>query len=421
MKASDSRRGANPKAARPSIKQQSFRAGNAKSTPGSKSSSPAGKSGVLNRLQAPTSSRRAQQVPKSAEQQQQAERERKAEAARRAARDKVAKQQAQLWLALEHRTVTRLQAAYRGRKGRIRMAEQEKLRPGVREAIREQERQRIAERRAEEERKAREADERRQQLEREAAARAEREAMVAEQARIRADEALRVRERIHREQAEVEMARRAAWWAAGPVRLEVMPLQHSRYGGCRCTISVARIGPTAAELADAAATAIAEAAAADRADGVPPSEGGHTAERERAVAGSQGATAADASDDEAMAPFALGEEMAGLLELEGGGSISALEDDSAELERPPTEQELAERARADRIRELEAELEALSEQCAVMELRVRERGKTTGEQAYRNRQEFARLQEQRDEVLRSLQAEQQQQSEAAEGNCTSTQ
>jgi len=160
-------------------------------------------------------------VPVSKEKEQQLERERKAEAVRKAARDKVTKQQAQLWLALEHRSVTRLQAAYRGRKGRARMADQEKARPGVRERVREEERLRIAEQRAKEERARVEEEERRLLMEAEAVARAEREAAAAEELRVRKDEALRYREMRNKTATEMVEERRERWWAAGPVRLEI--------------------------------------------------------------------------------------------------------------------------------------------------------------------------------------------------------
>lgn len=191
-------------------------------SPGSSGSPPSGgKKGLMSRLQAPTSSRKGTMVPVSKEKEQQLERERKAEAVRKAARDKVTKQQAQLWLALEHRSVTRLQAAYRGRKGRARMADQEKARPGVRERVREEERLRIAEQRAKEERARVEEEERRLLMEAEAVARAEREAAAAEELRVRKDEALRYREMRNKTATEMVEERRERWWAAGPVRLEI--------------------------------------------------------------------------------------------------------------------------------------------------------------------------------------------------------
>ena len=80
------------------------------------------------------------------------ERERKA---KHLAREKAEHRQAQLLLALEHRSVLRLQAAYRGRKGRLRADEQDRLRPGLREAVRAAERARIRAVRAKLEQEAR--------------------------------------------------------------------------------------------------------------------------------------------------------------------------------------------------------------------------------------------------------------------------
>jgi hypothetical protein len=110
---------------------------------------------------------------------------------KRAARDKVAKQQAQLWLMLEHRSVTRLQAAYRGRKGRERMHEQELLRPGVREAVREQERAAIVERHAEQARREQETAGKRQRKAAEAIAREEMLALRAQESFLTRNERLK--------------------------------------------------------------------------------------------------------------------------------------------------------------------------------------------------------------------------------------
>lgn len=117
---------------------------------------------LMERLQSPTKAGRilaAQQqrgeTKEQAQRRKEHERERKREAARQQARAKVERQQAQLWLALEHRSVTRLQAAFRGRRGRAQAEAQDKARPGVREAVREAERKRIAALRATREAEAR--------------------------------------------------------------------------------------------------------------------------------------------------------------------------------------------------------------------------------------------------------------------------
>ena len=136
------------------------------------------------------------------------------------ARDKVARQQAQLWLALENRSVTRLQAAFRGRKGRARAAEQDAARPWVRERVREEERARIARERArrlaEEEAKraqlAKEEAERLRRLEiqrQEAAAKARKEAWQRSM-----DELAKARD----EQMKGELARREVEAAHSAVR-----------------------------------------------------------------------------------------------------------------------------------------------------------------------------------------------------------
>ena len=59
------------------------------------------------------------------------------------AREKLVRQQAQLWLATQDRAVTRLQAAYRGRKGRSLARMQDEARPGVRMAVRLMEKLRV--------------------------------------------------------------------------------------------------------------------------------------------------------------------------------------------------------------------------------------------------------------------------------------
>ena len=114
---------------------------------------PTARSPLLARLQSPTvhtsiahsltTSARVKEVDRlRSNRERKQERERKN---REFAQDKAAKRHAQLWAALERKSVVRLQAAWRGRKGRRVADEQDCARPGLRLAVREQERERIAE------------------------------------------------------------------------------------------------------------------------------------------------------------------------------------------------------------------------------------------------------------------------------------
>ena len=125
--------------------------------------------GLLQRLQTPTSTAATRQggaytSPEQQQQQRAYERERKARAARKAAREKVARQQAQLWLVMEQRAATRLQAALRGKRGRREADDVDRARPGVRLAVREAERARIAAARAQREAEAAKAEAERRRL-----------------------------------------------------------------------------------------------------------------------------------------------------------------------------------------------------------------------------------------------------------------
>jgi hypothetical protein len=99
----------------------------------------------MQRLQTPTASntvRQQQQIPTSkvAERlraEHEREQQKRSDAVRRRAREKIERQQAQLWAALETRSATRLQTAYRAKMGRRKAEAQDKANPGQREAIRE--------------------------------------------------------------------------------------------------------------------------------------------------------------------------------------------------------------------------------------------------------------------------------------------
>jgi len=66
------------------------------------------------------------------------------------------------------------------------------------------------------------------------------------------------------------------------------------------------------------------------------------------------------------------------------------------------ERQLAEAARQERVALLEEELSAVNDLIEVQTLKVKQRGKTTGEQAYLNRKELQRLQEKREEIESNL-------------------
>jgi hypothetical protein len=186
----------------------------------------------MQRLQKPTEQSTRIHTPLSKEEhqkqqarQKQQERERKADATRQCARERAARKSAQLWHAYETRSITRLQAAYRGNQGRKVFEEQDRLHPGLREAVREQERRRLAEVRARREAEAR------------AHAIAETKRAVerkrAEKARLLADARLR----------EMEAARRSSFSTDEPsshlqpgyVRA---PLGVDSYGRVRVTLGV---------------------------------------------------------------------------------------------------------------------------------------------------------------------------------------
>jgi len=373
----------------------------------------------MSRLQAPTSSRKGTMVPVSKEKEQQLERERKAEAVRKAARDKVTKQQAQLWLALEHRSVTRLQAAYRGRKGRARMADQEKARPGVRERVREEERLRIAEQRAKEERARVEEEERRLLMEAEAVARAEREAAAAEELRVRKDEALRYREMRNKTATEMVEERRERWWAAGPVRLEITvrsiprrPVRMSSKemeepsGPCSsCALGVVRMPPLIMEPNSplrptaSAVEAITSSFEGAFANGSPDGNSSFVQGRRGSIWPS-GDMPVDVKDEGGLLNYPFRDDSLEQLLAEEEGATS--QEEAAEVERPATAEELAEAARQERVALLEEELSAVNDLIEVQTLKVKQRGKTTGEQAYLNRKELQRLQEKREEIESNL-------------------
>ena len=381
---------------------------------GSPSKGSAGKSNLLSRLQAPTASTKG--LAKSPEQQRRADRERRAEEVKRAARDKVAKQQAQLWLMLEHRSVTRLQAAYRGRKGRERMHEQELLRPGVREAVREQERAAIVERHAEQARREQETAGKRQRKAAEAIAREEILALRAQESFLTRNERLK-REELELKREELEHAQRLAWWVAGPMRVQIesnVAYLRDRARPCRVTISVASYAEYAAELAAAAATAATasriEAAptAGMRADGFDDDDG------DEGRASRAWIPSANETGEWALVS-ALGRrgegsgeraEVGWLLPEAGVAEEEAEEAEEAE-ERPRTVEELEARACAERLATIKEELRTVTEQCTLMDQMVHDKmRKPTGAEAYRNRQELARLLEKREKVEKTLEAEQ---------------
>ena len=387
---------------------------------GSPSKGSGGKSNLLSRLQAPTASTKG--LAKSPEQQRRADRERRAEEVKRAARDKVAKQQAQLWLMLEHRSVTRLQAAYRGRKGRERMHEQELLRPGVREAVREQERAAIVERHAEQARREQETAGKRQRKAAEAIAREEILALRAQESFLTRNERLKREELelVELKREELEHAQRLAWWVAGPMRVQIesnVAYLRDRARPCRVTISVASYAEYAAELAAAAATA-ATAATASRIEAAPTAgmraDGFDDDDGDEGRASRAWIPSANETGEWALVS-ALGRrgegsgeraEVGWLLPEAGVAEEEAEEAEEAE-ERPRTVEELEARACAERLATIKEELRTVTEQCTLMDQMVHDKmRKPTGAQAYRNRQELARLLEKREKVEKTLEAEQ---------------
>ena len=384
---------------------------------GSPSKGSGGKSNLLSRLQAPTASTKG--LAKSPEQQRRADRERRAEEVKRAARDKVAKQQAQLWLMLEHRSVTRLQAAYRGRKGRERMHEQELLRPGVREAVREQERAAIVERHAEQARREQETAGKRQRKAAEAIAREEILALRAQESFLTRNERLK-REELELKREELEHAQRLAWWVAGPMRVQIesnVAYLRDRARPCRVTISVASYAEYAAELA-AAAAAAATAATASRIEAAPTAgmraDGFDDDDGDEGRASRAWIPSANETGEWALVS-ALGRrgegsgeraEVGWLLPEAGVAEEEAEEAEEAD-ERPRTVEELEARACAERLATIKEELRTVTEQCTLMDQMVHDQmRKPTGAEAYRNRQELARLLEKRGEVEKTLEAEQ---------------
>ena len=382
---------------------------------GSPSKGSGGKSNLLSRLQAPTASTKG--LAKSPEQQRRADRERRAEEVKRAARDKVAKQQAQLWLMLEHRSVTRLQAAYRGRKGRERMHEQELLRPGVREAVREQERAAIVERHAEQARREQETAGKRQRKAAEAIAREEILALRAQESFLTRNERLK-REELELKREELEHAQRLAWWVAGPMRVQIesnVAYLRDRARPCRVTISVASYAEYAAELAAAAATA----ATASRIEAAPTagmrSDGFDDDDGDEGRASRAWIPSANETGEWALVS-ALGRrgegsgeraEVGWLLPEAGVAEEEEAEEAEEAEERPRTVEELEARACAERLATIKEELRTVTEQCTLMDQMVHDKmRKPTGAQAYRNRQELARLLEKRGEVQKTLEAEQ---------------
>lgn len=395
---------------------------------GSPTKGSGGKSNLLSRLQAPTASTKG--LAKSPEQQRLADRERRAEEVKRAARDKVAKQQAQLWLMLEHRSVTRLQAAYRGRKGRERMHEQELLRPGVREAVREQERAAIVERHAEQARREQETAGKRQRKAAEAIAREEILALRAQESFLTRNERLK-REELELKREELEHAQRLAWWVAGPMRVQIesnVAYLRDRARPCRVTISVASYAEYAAELAAAAATAATasriEAAptAGMRSDGFDDDDGdegrasrawipsaNETGEWALVSAlGRRGEGSGERAEVGWLLPEAeVAEEAAEEAEEEAEVAEEEAEEAEEAEERPRTVEELEARACAERLATIKEELRTVTEQCTLMDQMVHDKmRKPTGAEAYRNRQELARLLEKREKVEKTLEAEQ---------------
>ena len=121
--------------------------------------------GVLERLRSSTSASALYETDLTPSQQQHHwtyDRERRAQARQHGAREKLKRQQAQLWKALEERSVTKLQAALRGKKGRAEADALDRERGGHRQAVREAEAARIQKERA---LRAKEEAERRRALE----------------------------------------------------------------------------------------------------------------------------------------------------------------------------------------------------------------------------------------------------------------
>jgi hypothetical protein len=327
---------------------------------------------------------------------------------------------------LEHRSVTRLQAAYRGRKGRERMHEQELLRPGVREAVREQERAAIDERHAEQARREQETAGKRQRKAAEAIAREEMLALRAQESFLTRNERLK-REELELMREEQEHAQRLAWWVAGPMRVKIesnVAYLRDRARPCRVTISVASYAEYAAELAAAAATAVtasgvgavveyggmveAAPAAGMRADGFDDDDG------DEGRASRAWIPSANETGEWALVS-ALGRRGEGSGERAVVGwllpeaEVAEEEDEEAEEdeERPRTVEELEARACAERLATIKEELRTVTGQCTLMDKMVHDKmRKPTGPEAYRNRQELARLLEKREEVEKTLEAEQ---------------
>jgi hypothetical protein len=338
---------------------------------------------------------------------------------------------------LEHRSVTRLQAAYRGRKGRERMHEQELLRPGVREAVREQERAAIVERHAEQARREQETAGKRQRKAAEAIAREEILALRAQESFLTRNERLK-REELELKREELEHAQRLAWWVAGPMRVQIasnVAYLRDRARPCRVTISVASYAEYAAELAAAAATAATasriEAAptAGMRADGFDDDDGDEgRASRawipsanetgEWALVSALGRRGEGSGELAIWGDGDLGGEGSGeraevgwLLPEAGVAEEEEAEEAEEAEERPRTVEELEAkleaRARAERLATIKEELRTVTEQCTLMDQMVHDKmRKPTGAEAYRNRQELARLLEKREKVEKTLEAEQ---------------
>jgi hypothetical protein len=97
----------------------------------SKAGAETGRASLFDRLQSSPTASSAQAGKPGASKQREAalKRERKEEAARAAARAKEKKRKDQLWRALEVRSVSRLQAAYRGRRGRVQARSKEESMP----------------------------------------------------------------------------------------------------------------------------------------------------------------------------------------------------------------------------------------------------------------------------------------------------
>jgi hypothetical protein len=320
---------------------------------------------------------------------------------------------------LEHRSVTRLQAAYRGRKGRERMHEQELLRPGVREAVREQERAAIDERHAEQARREQETAGKRQRKAAEAIAREEMLALREQESFLTRNERLK-REELELKREELEHAQRLAWWVARPMRVQIasnVAYLRDRARPCRVTISVASYAEYAAELAAAAATAATasriEAAptAGMRADGFDDDDGdeGRAPRAWIPSANETGEWAlvsalgrrGEGSGERAVVGWLLPEAEVAEEEAEEAEAAEEAE------ERPRTVEELEARACAERLATIKEELRTVTEQCTLMDQMVHDKmRKPTGPEAYRNRQELARLLEKRGEVEKTLEAEQ---------------